>query len=197
MTKEGFPIRSIRSHVDTEDAQGVVFSRDCPDYEVITPTGAVLHVLVNHFKSQSGGGNEKRRRQAEQVRHLVDDLSADGEYVIVAGDLNEGSRVAGEAPPSLTALFDASGPLVSCYELPGFDPGPRPGSYDSCGLRNRLDYILVSKTLQPAVRGGQVFRRGLWGSRTTSPEDWEVYAEMTEAVHQASDHAALVLRLEL
>jgi hypothetical protein len=56
MTKPGFPIRSIRSHVDTEDDRGVVFSRDCPDYEIHTPSGQAVHVLVNHFKSQSGGG---------------------------------------------------------------------------------------------------------------------------------------------
>ena len=32
MTKSGFPIRSIRSNVDAEDAQGIVFSRDYPEF---------------------------------------------------------------------------------------------------------------------------------------------------------------------
>lgn len=33
-----------------------------------------LQVLVNHFKSQSGGGGDKRQRQARQVRRIVDTL---------------------------------------------------------------------------------------------------------------------------
>ena len=68
MTKPGFPIRSIRSNVDAEDAQGVIFSRDCCEYAVATPSGAVVKVLVNHFKSQSGGGGDQRKRQADKVR---------------------------------------------------------------------------------------------------------------------------------
>ena len=64
MTKSGFPIRTIRSNVDAEDAQGIVFSRDCPEYEVVTQNGTQLFILVNHFKSQSGGGGPKRKRQA-------------------------------------------------------------------------------------------------------------------------------------
>lgn len=63
MTRDGFEIESIRSNVDREDASGIVFSRDCPQYEVRTPSGTVIHVLVNHFKSQSGGGGAKRRRR--------------------------------------------------------------------------------------------------------------------------------------
>jgi hypothetical protein len=61
MTRNNFEIESIRSNVDTEDRTGNVFSRDCPQYEVQTPNGTVVHVLVNHFKSQSGGGGTKRQ----------------------------------------------------------------------------------------------------------------------------------------
>ena len=50
MTKSGFPIRNIRSNVDAEDSKGIVFSRDCPEYQVITPNGTELYLLVNHFK---------------------------------------------------------------------------------------------------------------------------------------------------
>ena len=169
MTERGFPIRSIRSHVDTEDDRGVVFSRDCPDYEVLTPDGEVLHVLVNHFKSQSGGGGDKRRRQAEQVRRSGDELVPDQQHVIVLGDSNEGPPTTEQPPANLAALFDPNGPLVSCHDFPGFDTGPRPGTYDDCGLRNRLDYALLSRSLQPSCRDGHLFRKGLWGSRKTRP----------------------------
>jgi hypothetical protein len=65
MTKSGFPIRTIRSNVDAEDAHGIVFSRDCPEYEVVTQNGTHLFVLVNHFKSQSGGGGPKTPETGE------------------------------------------------------------------------------------------------------------------------------------
>jgi hypothetical protein len=86
---------------------------------------------------------------------------------------------------------------VSCYDLPGFDTGPRPDTYDDCGLRNRLDYALLSRSLQPTLREGHLFRKGLWGSRKTKPTGWDTCDEMTKPEHQASDHAALVCNLDL
>jgi hypothetical protein len=64
MTADNFEVESIRSNVDTEDAIGTVFSRDCPQYQVRKPNGTVLHILVNHFKAKSGDGVSKRRCQA-------------------------------------------------------------------------------------------------------------------------------------
>jgi endonuclease/exonuclease/phosphatase family metal-dependent hydrolase len=195
MTKKGFDIRSIRSNVDVKDDGEPVFSRDCAQYEIRTPTGKVLHVLVNHFKSQSGGGGEKRRRQAQEVRRIADELVAARKNVIVLGDLNEGQRSLTEPAANLKDLFD--GPLLSCYDLDGFTVGKRPGTFDSCGIRNRLDYVLVSKSLQKRFRSGHVYRKGLWGTRTTRPTDWETYPEMTNHNQQASDHAAVVVELDL
>lgn len=197
MTKKGFDIQTIRSNVDLKDRQGTVFSRDCAQYEVRTPSGEVVHVLVNHFKSQSGGGGDRRRRQAKAVRAIADELVAAGKNVIVLGDLNEGQPSTTRPAANLKRLFDPDGPLVSCYELPGFDPGKRPGTFDACGIHNRLDYVLVSKSLRPRFMGGHLFRKGLWGTRQTRPTDWETYPEMTNHDQQASDHAAIVVELDL
>jgi endonuclease/exonuclease/phosphatase family metal-dependent hydrolase len=197
MTKKGFDIRTIRSNVDVRDRNGPVFSRDCAQYEIGTPSGEVVHVLVNHFKSQSGGGAAKRRRQAGEVRGIAEKLVAAGENVIVLGDLNEGQPSLSRPATNLKELFAPDGPLVSCYELPGFDPGARPGTFDACGIRNRLDYLLVSRSLEPKFRSGHLFRKGLWGTRTTRPTDWETYPEMANHNQQASDHAALVVELDL
>jgi hypothetical protein len=41
----------------------------------------VIHVLVNHFKSQSRGGGAKRKRQAKAVRKIVDELVKAGAHV--------------------------------------------------------------------------------------------------------------------
>jgi endonuclease/exonuclease/phosphatase family metal-dependent hydrolase len=197
MTKPGFPIRSIRSNVDAEDAQGTVFSRDCCEYAVSTPSGALLKVLVNHFKSKSGGGGDQRLRQATKVRAIADDLVNDGDRVIVLGDLNEGQPAEDQPAPNLAALFDPAGPLRSCYQLPGFDVGERPGTFAPCALGDRLDYILLSTSLVPAFRSGSVFRKGVWGDRMTRPPAWQTYPEMTESVHQASDHSAVVIQLDV
>lgn len=197
MTGDNFEIESIRSNVDTEDAIGTVFSRDCPQYEIHMPSGTVVHVLVNHFKSQSGGGGPKRRRQAAEVRRIVDGLVAQGQHVVVLGDLNEGPATAGSQADNLRELFDNNSPLVDCYALPGFQVGDRLGTFDSCGLRNRFDYIMISQSLQPNFKGGGVFRKGLWGSRVTRPTAWITYPDITKSSEQASDHAAVFVDLDI
>ena len=195
MTRAGFTIETIRSNVDATDAQGEIFSRDCPQYEIRTPGGVAIHLLVNHFKSQSGGGGPKRLRQATKVREIVDGLVQQTRHVVVLGDLNEGPQDTSGQAPNLAPLFDNNSPLKDCYSFAGFDLGGRPGTYDSCGMRNRLDYIFLSANL-PFSQGG-LFRKGLWGSRKTRPDKWATYPEMNEGVEQASDHAAVYVELNL
>jgi endonuclease/exonuclease/phosphatase family metal-dependent hydrolase len=197
MTRANFEIESIRSNVDREDAVGKVFSRDCPQYEVRTPGGTVVHVLVNHFKSQSGGGGEKRKRQATEVRRIVNALVAQGQHVVVLGDLNEGPSGAGSQAANLSPLFDNNSPLVDCYSLANFQVGNRPGTFDSCGWANRLDYIFISRSLTPHFDKGVVFRKGLWGSRQTRPTNWATYPEIMKSSEQASDHAAVYIDLNI
>lgn len=197
MTRKGFEIGSIRSNVDASDNQGLVFSRDCCEYEVTTPKGTQITVLANHFKSQSGGGGAKRFRQATRVREIVDALTADGRHVIVLGDLNEGPAALGQPAANLEPLYQNNSPLVECYSLPNFELGGREGTYNSQGLRNRLDYIFVSASLQPHVTGGGVFRMGVWGDRKTRPDAWDTYPEMSGQWEQASDHAAVYLDLDV
>ena len=190
MVAQGFEIRTIRSNVYARDSEGEIFSRDCPQYEVMTPSGQTLHLLLNHFKSQSGGGGPKRARQAAEVRRIVDGLVAASQNVVVLGDLNEGPAT-GTHAANLAALYDNNSPLAECYALPAFDTGPRPGTFDSCGLRNRFDYIFISQSLTGHFASGGLFRRGLWGTRQTRPTDWETYPQMLANYQQASDHAAV------
>ncbi len=197
MTGESYDIESIRSNVDKVDAKGTVFSRDCPQYTVRTPSGNEIHILVNHFKSQSGGGGPKRIRQAAEVRKIVDALVAQNQHVIVLGDLNEGPSAHGSQANNLRKLFNNNSPLVDCYSLPNFNVGNRPGTYDSCGLRNRLDYILISESLRPSFTGGGVFRKGLWGTRSTRPSNWKTYPDLKHSSEQASDHAAVFIDLNI
>jgi hypothetical protein len=155
MTKPGFEIASIRSEVDAVDEHRVIFGRDCPQFAVRTLSGGVLHVLVNHFKSQSSGGGD-RRRQAQEVRRIVDRLTAPGQHVMVLGDLNEVQPDPTRPAPNLTALFDLGGPLACCYELPGFEVGPRPGTFDSRGSKQSTGLRPALDQPAPAVTAGGV-----------------------------------------
>jgi len=113
------------------------------------------------------------------------------------GDFNEGPLTGSSQAVNLGPLYANSSPLVDCYSLPTFSVGNRPGTFDSCGLPNRFDYVFISQSLQPFFQRGEVFRRGLWGSRKTRPTDWDTYPEMEDSTQQASDHAAVVMELSI
>ena len=94
MTGQSFDIKSIVSHVDDTDADGQIFSRDCAEYAIKTPSGNTLLVLVNHFKSKGYGSqisnDAKRKRQAKKVREIYEQRLNEGfEYIVIAGDLND------------------------------------------------------------------------------------------------------------
>jgi Endonuclease/Exonuclease/phosphatase family len=163
---------------------------------------ATVWVLVNHFKSQSGGGGPKRARQAQGVRTIVEELVAAGErHIVVLGDLNEGPTVLGQPAANLTSLVDPNGPRSRSTPCPPSTRGrgPRPGTFQSCGIRNRLDYILVSQDLAGLVVGGGIERHGLWGTPTSvnPPAQWDICPQITGAHQTASDHAAIYVDINI
>jgi hypothetical protein len=126
------------------------------------------------------------------VRTIVGGLIAAGEpNVVVTGDLNEGPAALGQSAANLAPLYGPNSPLVDAYSISGFNVGARPGSFQSCGIRNRLDYIFVSQALASLVVNGGLERHGLWGTPTNvnPPQDWEIYPDITGPEHAASDHA--------
>lgn len=203
MTTNHIDLVAMRSNVDVPDRvpDEHLFLRDCPEYNCQLPSGARVWVLLNHFKSQAGGGGgPKRARQSRGVRGIVERLIAAGETnIVVMGDLNEGPTVPGQPAPNLAPLFAGSGPLVDVNDLAVFDPGPRPGTFQGCGLRERFDYILVSQALAPLVVSGAIERRGLWGRPTNlnPPAQWDIYPDITSAAQAASDHAAVYIDVDV
>jgi endonuclease/exonuclease/phosphatase family metal-dependent hydrolase len=201
MTRKDYPIATMRSHVDAEDAKGPVFSRDCPEFHLDTPGGGRLVVLVNHLKSKIGSqaaGDARRRRQAEAVATIYRRLRREGiEHIAVLGDLND-TPPAGRADP-LFPLFDGTG-LKDISQLPNHDDGGRPGTIGGSTAANKFDYILLSPALQAKARRSQVFRKGMWPG--VRPPKWAVYPEIDPKLggaekHAASDHAALWVDLDL
>ncbi len=188
LTKAGYPLGTVRSHIDDVDERGVVFSRDCPEYELRTPGGHRLVVLVNHLKSKGYGAqaanDDKRRRQAQRVADIYRRLrAARVSYVAVLGDFNDTPDSAPLAP--LLASTD----LRDISTHPRFDNGGRPGTFGNGTASQHIDYLLLSPALFAKVTGGGIWRKGAWGG--VNGTLWPHYDTVTKASDAASDHAAL------
>jgi endonuclease/exonuclease/phosphatase family metal-dependent hydrolase len=189
MTKRDYHIDLMRSHVDDTDASGQVFSRDCAEYEIVTPLGGRLLVLVNHLKSKGYGSqttsNTKRKRQSQRVRDIYDARRAVGATMVaIVGDMNDTP-----ASDPLSPLLGAGSDLKDISQHPQFQGDGRPGTYANGTASNKIDYVLLSPELFALTTSGGVFRQGVWGgvNGTLFPH----YPEMTKAVEAASDHAAI------
>lgn len=188
MTKSGYHIGIMRSHIHDRDVHDkVIFSRDCPEYCVITPGGEKIWILPNHFKSKFGGNNpasvQKRKSQAKRTAEIYEELIADGnDNVIVLGDLNDTPD--SEALQPLLADTD----LKDISDHPTFDTGEYEGQ-GTFGLgnnSNKIDYLLLSPALFNRITACGLFRKGAWPGK--SPKRWTVYDELEKEIHVASDH---------
>jgi endonuclease/exonuclease/phosphatase family metal-dependent hydrolase len=188
MTRRGHDIGLMRSHVHDLKPNGEpIFSRDCPEYAITTPSGALIWVLPNHLKSKFGGDNAdsraKRKAQATRVASIYKDLIAAGhDKVIVLGDFNDTPNSSPLAP--LLANTD----LKDVSEHPRFDTGEFAGK-GTFGLGNdnqKIDYLLMSPALFARIKSAGLFRKGAWPGR--QPVRWEVYPELKKELHAASDH---------
>jgi endonuclease/exonuclease/phosphatase family metal-dependent hydrolase len=191
LTRDGHTITDIRTHIYETDTEGEIFSRDCAEYHVQTPDGHRLVILANHLKSKGYGspgdpiGAKKRARQATKIAQIYTSLIDAGvEYVAVTGDLND--------DPGSDALKPllAGTSLTDISEHPGFEWGPRRGTFKGGNESDKIDYVLLSPALFGKATGGGVFRKGVWrGPRTQNK--WDMYDTITSDVHAASDHAAI------
>jgi len=194
LTRAGFTIQSVKSHVDDADGQGLIYSRDCPEYSITTPSGESIVLLVNHLKSKGFGGqassNAKRKRQATRTAEIYKRLVAEGHTSIaIVGDFNDTPDSAPLAPLlSKTDLQD-----VSVH--PKFKSDGKVGTFGNGTKGDKIDYILLSPALFARVTNARVFRKGVWGGKNGVL--WPIYPTMTAKVHQASDHAAIYADIKL
>jgi endonuclease/exonuclease/phosphatase family metal-dependent hydrolase len=194
MTKNGYAIASMLSHVDDKDGSGLIFSRDCAAYTIKTPKGHSLFVLVNHFKSQRFGDaatDAKRLRQATRVKAIYEGLVHSGhKFVAVVGDLNV------EPTSNTLAPLLADTDLKDIGTHPAFDDGggahaPRPGTFKTGTAHDKLDYILLSPAMWAKTKRGGIFRKGVF---TTL---FEHYPEITKASEAASDHSPIWAEIDV
>jgi endonuclease/exonuclease/phosphatase family metal-dependent hydrolase len=189
------PIGTMRSHVDDFLDGTRIFSRDCPEYEILLPGGQTLLLLVNHLKSKGFGAQKdsdaKRRRQAQRVRDIYNARRQTGlALVAVIGDFND-------TPDSepLAPLLSQGSDLRDVSVHPSFQSDGRPGTFGNGTKSEKIDYILLSPELFARVSKAAVFRKGVWGGK--NGDLWEHYPNMTKAVHAASDHAALWVDIDV
>jgi len=194
LSHDDWPITGIRSHIDDRDDDGLVFSRDCPEYEIRTPGGHRLVVLMNHLKSKGYGkqsdNDAKRRRQAVRVAEIYRRVRQEGTaYVAVLGDFNDTP----DSAPLQPLVADTDLKDISTH--PSFDDGGRPGTFGNCTASNKIDYILMSPALYAKVRGGGIWRWGAWGGKNGTL--WPHYETLTSAAQAGSDHCAIWADLAL
>jgi endonuclease/exonuclease/phosphatase family metal-dependent hydrolase len=195
LTRAKLPIGLMRSHVDDKLPNGEnVFSRDCPEFEIATPSGATLLVMVNHFKSKGFGSqassNKRRKAQAIRVKEIYKQRIAEGfDLIAVIGDLND-------TPSSepLRPLIDQT-TLNDVFKHPKFNDGGFPGTFGGCTANNKIDYIFLSPKLFSRVTQGGVWRMGMWPG--VRPAKWPVYPELTEPQFAGSDHGAVWVDLDI
>lgn len=194
VARDPIEITAMRSHVDDKADGRVVFSRDCPEYELRLPDGTRLLMMINHLKSKGYGGqaasNAKRRLQAERVREIYEARRADGiADIVILGDFNDTPN----SEPLVPLLQQTD--LKDVSEHPAYVSDGRPGTFDTGTASNKIDYILLSPTLFTRVHRAGVFRKGVWGGKHGTL--WEIYPEMRAPHHAASDHAALWAELDV
>lgn len=202
-TRDGFPIGHVRSHVDDLKSDGFpVFSRDSPEYEVTTPSGAKVIVLPNHFKSKYGGNDPiskaKRLAQSTAVAGFYNRLRGEGiDNIVILGDLND-TPDSDELAPLLqqTNLSDVSDhPNFTGFEFNVQNGHRGIGTHELGNDSSKIDYLLLSPALFARVTGGGIFRKGAWPG--SQPRRWETYPELTRKHHAASDHHLIWAEIDI
>lgn len=188
-----FPIGGIWTHMFDVEGRSKTFSRDCPEYEALLPSGERLYVLCNHLKSKGYGSqaanDARRKRQAEAIVGILDGYDLTTDLVVVAGDLNDTPDSAPLAP--LMALPDLHDVLE--LQFPD-DPGER-WTYHYRSFE-QVDYLLVSTPLRDRFVKAGVERRGIASlERLTRASDavptQKEYDTVTRWTNAASDHGAV------
>uniref|UniRef100_UPI002605FFF0 endonuclease/exonuclease/phosphatase family protein n=1 Tax=Christiangramia sp. 3-2217-3z TaxID=3417564 RepID=UPI002605FFF0 len=96
LTRKGFEIRSVRSHIFDQDISGRnIFNKDLLEYDIRTKEGNAIVILAAHLQ-EAGSDNDLseifRREQAERVAEVYKKLHAEGkQYIAVVGTLNAAS----------------------------------------------------------------------------------------------------------
>jgi len=188
-----FPLGTIKTHIFDGSNNSKTFSRDCPEYEVILPSGESLFILCNHLKSKgydfNGNSDKRRKRQAQAIADILSTYDLKKQLVVVAGDLNDTPDSAPLKPlMSVPNLFD-----VLELQYPN-DPSKR-WTYHYKSFE-QIDYLLISKPLKQRLIKAGVARKGMPNLHKLTTDNPSVqtekeYPTVTSWRNAASDHGAV------
>ena len=174
-----YPIEEIRCHIHDSSLEEPIFNRDCPEYDLILPSGERLVVMPNHFKSKRNGDDQrsrdKRRAQAARANEIAVSALRRTPFVLIAGDLNDTPQSAPLAP-----LF--AGGFEDVISHPSY-PTDRPGTYGTGRKDDKIDYLIMSRELRKRLRSTGIERRGSY-----HPNSWTPFDTVTSGADEASDH---------
>ena len=178
-----YPIIEIRSHINDLTTTGrSIFSRDCPEFDILLPNGQRLIVLPNHFKSKWNGDDQESRElrweQAARAHAIAHSALARSPYVLLGGDFNDTPHSTALAP-----LFTNGFKDVSVH--PSY-PNDRPGTYCTGLPINKIDYLIMSPVLQNCLHDTGIERRGSY-----HPLSWKPFDTVTKYTEEASGHHLL------
>jgi endonuclease/exonuclease/phosphatase family metal-dependent hydrolase len=190
-----FPLGTIRTHMfdKSPNSNSKIFSRDCPEYEVILPNNQSILMLCNHLKSKGYGAqatsNDRRKKQAQAIADILSRYDLANDWVIVAGDLND-TRDSDPLSPliQLPNLFDV-------LELEFGSQMHKRWTYHYKSFE-QIDYVLVSKPLKDRFVKAGVERRGMYNlkkltaSNASIPNETQ-FSSVTHWTNAASDHGAV------
>jgi len=196
MTKNGYRLQSIRSHIyDYEKNGNPLFKKDLLEYEVMTPSGTTCHLISAYFQERKVDIHKTdciRKAQAKKVAELYKGLQEDGKTNIsIAGTLND------------VPYSDCLSPLLRDTDLrditkhPSFnvdiDKGKdasyfRLGAYRMGVNIKQKDYLLLSPELFGKAEAGGLNRKAIWPLEKPM---WSVYSTVQEKSQEASGHPAL------
>tara|TARA_R110002167_G_scaffold105083_1_gene270472 strand:- start:18694 stop:19743 length:1050 start_codon:yes stop_codon:yes gene_type:complete len=196
MTKNGYRLQSIRSHIYDQDENGnPLFKKDLLEYEVKTPSGTTCHLISTHFQERTADidkTDRMRKAQAKKVAEVYKGLQEDGKTNIsIAGTLND------------VPYSDCLSPLLRGADLrditkhPSFnvdiDKGKdasyfRLGAYRMGVNIKQKDYLLLSPELFGKAEAGGLNRKAIW---PLEKPIWSVYSTVQNKLQEASGHPAL------
>ena len=188
-----YPVGGIWTHMFDGTSRSKTFSRDCPEFEVILPSGESLYVLCNHLKSKGYGDKERndarRKSQAEAIADILRSYDLRNDLVVVAGDLNDTP----DSNPLKPLLRSRN--LSDALKLQfGSDMSKR-WTYHFRSFE-QIDYLVVSKALKERFVEAGVERRGIYKlneltSGNDSIQNEFEFEGVTSWKNQASDHGAV------
>ncbi len=189
-SKKGFEIVTAKTNIFATDSVGTIFSRDCLEIELTTPSGKTIYVLVNHFKAKDRTpkkSDAKRKRQSEEVSRILQQrYNLKQDLVIVAGDLND------EPDSDPISPLMKTPDLLNVLDLAGIPKADRwTYFYGVKKSYNAIDYMFVSTPMKNFFKDAGLERRGMHNLEKLTGGKQKPFMGINNWRLAASDHAAV------